>query len=181
MYTVSTYKSHVSRAWSFYNDTPNIMFGIGKNVPWPDENNPPDPSIDKDGLDELIGLKRINMKKFVIPDPTNGTIIIDGVRWKIIEADPTISGDTLYNAVRRNNARWVYVQVMLEESDFINVSYREIGLYSRMVLKSGVNTSNLVYKPTDFSDLGILEVWKTREPIYRTSGQREELTLIMEF
>lgn len=179
--TVSTYKSHVSRAWSFYNDTPRIMFAIGKTTPWTNENQPPNPVIDKNTLDELIGFKKVDRMLFVIPDPVNGTIVIDNVRWTPIEPDPAIPGDTLYNAIRRANARWVYVETVLESTEFPNTTYREIGLYSRILLNDGVSTSQLTYNPSEILDSGILEAWKTRPPVYKTSGQREMLSFVLEF
>lgn len=180
MATVATYKSHVSRAWAFYQDTPNIMFAIGRTTAWDNENNPPPPVLDKDELDEVIGYKRFGTMKFVIPD-SEGLITVDGVRWTEVTVDPGIPDDTIYKAALRENSRWVYVETILEPEDFTGQTYRQIGLYSRIELDEGVSESEEIYIPAQIEDHGILEVYQNRRPIYRQIDQRELVALIIEF
>lgn len=183
MATIATYKSHVSRAISFYNDTPNIFFAIGRTTEWQNEDLPPDPSLEAVNLDNVIsGFKRPNAMKFVVPDPVLGTLIVDGVRWREVVPDTiTYSDDTIEAAALRVNARWIYMDVILEEDEFVNVTYRQIGIYSRGILASGVSDALDSYNLTDFDDVGILEVYQNRKPIHRQSDQREQISFVIEF
>lgn len=182
MSTIATYGSHVSRALSFYYDTPNIFFAIGKTSEWNNENEPPVPSLEEVGLTEIVGFKKINSIKFVVPDPASGTMVVDNIRWREIIPDAiTYPNDTLRSAALRENARWLYVDTIFESSEFIGVRYRQIGIYSRGIFASGVSDSLSLYIPAQFDSYGILEFYQNRKPIYRQSDQRELISFVIEF
>lgn len=182
MSTIATYGSHVSRALSFYYDTPNIFFAIGKTTEWANESVPPVPSIETTALLEVVGFKKVNSMKFVVPDPSAGTLIVDNIKWREVVTD-TINypNDTLKAAALRENARWLYIDTIFESSEFVGVRYRQIGIYSRGVFADGVSDSLSSYLPAQFSNYGILEVYQNRAPIYRQTDQRELVSFVIEF
>ena len=93
---ISTYISHCMRTINFYYNTPNIMFGFGRQSPWgtlPGDNRPPIiyndqkpplPSLDCENLQEIIGYKKPEKMEFVIPN-NYGTYKVDGIFWQIVK------------------------------------------------------------------------------------------------
>lgn len=199
MATIATYKSHVSRALQFYFNTTNLMFAIGRSSAWGskdgeystttlvDDKHPPYPSLDAEDIDEIIGYKRYANMYFVIPDSTSSSPIVDGVHWRKIALDSISGNDDEDNAaltakVKSYNSRWIYLDTELEPSDFLGVTYRQVGLYSGLSLASGVSSAANTYAASSIvTGSGILECIQNRSPVTRQMDQQELIAVVLEF
>lgn len=199
MATVATYASHVGKAINFFFNTKNIMFAIGRSTPWGelpdeqisnsliDEQHPPYPSLDATVVDEIIGYKRYNNMYFVIPDETSPEPIVDGVHWRKIAltnppTDEAAAKAALIDEVKMQKARWIYLDFQLDPNDFVGFTYRQIGLYSDLVIVPPATNAMKTYYPGDIqTGSGILEVVQNRSPITRQIDQRELVAVVLEF
>jgi hypothetical protein len=188
--------SHTGKSLNFYYNTKNLMFAIARTSPWGskvgeeayNENNPPTPSVETTDLTEIIGYKRISEKFFVVPD-SSGTYIVDGVRWKklvpsIIDPDPLKAKKDLISLIKEYKSRWIYLSTVLESTDFVGYSYRQVGVYSELEIDytNGGTDGQLLYQPNQIiTGSGILEVINNRKSITRESDQREMISLVIEF
>jgi hypothetical protein len=88
---ITTLKSHVERALSFYNQD-DIYFAYGRTTPWETDMNGntekdagfliPIEDVHAEELDEVVGYKKIEEKHLVVPDTIYGTIPYRTTTWK---------------------------------------------------------------------------------------------------
>jgi hypothetical protein len=200
---ISTYSSHVQRAFLTYMDIKNktnglTLFGIGRSTSWSNETEPPLPLLDTKNLEETIGYKNIEQSFFVVPSANDGIISFDNMRWnKVVPIDTLdgvearriygqdVSDDLiLFQSAKRLNSRWLYLSTSIKFSDFSTSgasSYRQIGIFSNIILKDGVSLSDN-YIPDQIRDGSpVLEVYKNRSPVFRNPGQIDKISMIIEF
>lgn len=170
---VTTTIGHVSRAISFF-ELPNVYFGLGKTSPWEGETeedfSAPLPSVEAKNLDELIGMKRVDVKSLVYPDD-EGTVIYRDQTWRKISTEEAI----------RLGAHWVYIEASILYDELPATAYRQIGVFSRVQLNDGVGESISVLLPEDIKDVGILEVLDQRKVVTRNEDSRDTFSMIIEF
>lgn len=169
---VTTTAGHVSRAISFF-ELPNIYFGLGKTSPWEGESesdfSAPLPSIEAKELDELIGLKKVDVKSLVYPDD-DGTIIYRDQTWRRISAEDAI----------KLGAHWVYIEASILYNELPAVAYRQIGVFSRVKPKEGSENSSILL-PEQIDSTGILEIFDQRKVVTRNEDSRDTFSMIVEF
>lgn len=169
---VTLLKGHVSRALDFYNKN-SIYIGIGKTTPWQEgDSNPPTP-VNTDELQEVAGYKKVESKFLVIPDDTGtGELVYQNKRWRIVPYDQALD----------MGARWVYISTYIAYSEFdTDLIYRQIGVFTGLQIKPGVESSSYALTPDQVLSQGIPEALDNRTPIYREPDQREKLTMVIEF
>lgn len=175
---VTTVMGHVSRAISFY-ELSGIYFAIGRTTPWPGEleaaqlktdYSVPLPDVEATSMDELIGMKRVNMKSLVVRDP-DGTIIYRDSVWRRITPEEAI----------RLQAHWVYIEGSIYYDELPDANYRQIGVYSRVKLKDGVSPLKTVILPEEIENPGILEVLDYRKVVTRNEDSKDTFSMIIEF
>lgn len=171
---VTTIMGHVSRAISFQ-ELPSVYFALGRTTPWADNETDSDfsaplPSVEAKTLDELIGMKKVEVKSLVVPDE-EGTVVYRDQTWRKISADEAI----------KLGAHWVYIEASIYYEELPAVSYRQIGVFSRVSLKEGVSSSKSVILPSDIKDVGILEVLDQRKVVTRNEDSRDTFSMIIEF
>ena len=170
---VITIKGHVSRAMDFYNKR-DIHFCIGRTTPWKDESSPPVPK-NTDDMEEPVGYKLIDSKFLVIPvenDYEPYELAYRDTKWKIVSYDEALE----------KGARWVYAVSYISYDEFpIDVVYRQIGVYTRLIRKEGISDSKSALLPEEVENPGILEILDNRRPVYREIDQREKLAIVIEF
>ena len=170
---VTTTVGHVSRAISFFELT-TVYFGLGKTSPWEGESEPdfsaPLPSVEARTLDELIGMKRVDVKSLVYPDE-DGTVVYRDQTWRKVSADEAI----------KLGAHWVYIEASIMYDELPATAYRQIGVFSRVKLKSGVSSSKSVLLPADIQDVGVLEVFDQRKVVTRNEDSKDTFSMIIEF
>lgn len=170
---ITTTVGHVSRAISFF-ELPNVYFALGRTTPWDGETDvnfsAPLPSVEATKLDELIGMKRVDVKSLVYPDD-EGTVIYRDQAWRKISADEAV----------KLGAHWVYIEASILYDELPATAYRQIGVFSRVKLNDGVGVNKSVLLPEDISDTGILEVLDQRKVVTRNEDSRDTFSMIIEF
>ena len=175
---VTTTAGQVSRAILFQ-QMPYIYFGLGRSTPWEGEleaaeNNEefsaPLPSVEATTLDELIGMKRVDVKALVVPDE-EGTVVYRDRTWRKISAEEAI----------RLQAHWVYIEASIYYDELPARAYRQIGVFSMVTLKEGVPENKQVLLPDDIENTGILEVLDQRKVVTRNEDSRDTFSMIIEF
>lgn len=178
---ILTLKGHISRAKDFYNKD-SIYMAIGKANPWDassvvdydttkDYDNYPPAPANTDDLLEVIGYKKVEFRSLVVPDE-NGQLEYRGTKWKIVSEE---------NAVTEG-ARWVYISTTLTYNELpTNMPYRQVGVYTGLKVKAGVDVNKYALIPAEVDDEGILEVLDNRKPVFRDNDVREQIKIILEF
>lgn len=171
---ITTTVGHVSRAISFY-ELQSVYFALGKQTPWSDDEHDPDfkpplPSVDATDLDELIGMKRVDVKSLVVPDP-DGTVVYRDQTWRKVSIEEAIE----------LGAHWVYLEATIDYEDLPAVAYRQIGVYSRVTLNSDTASNKKILLPEDISNTGILEILDQRKVVTRNEDSRDTFSMIVEF
>lgn len=169
---ILTNASHCARALSFI-EQGNIYLGIGRTTPWENENDdgfiPPEPSVDVTSLDELVGVKKADRVTMVVPDE-GGEIEYATIRFKTITNEEALE----------RKARWVLVETTIEFNELPPVSYRQIGVYSRLQPSEGLESKGVLL-PSEIEDVGILELINNRKAVTRQSDTRDTYFMIIEF
>lgn len=175
---VTTVVGHVSRAISFQ-ELNTVYFGLGRTSPWEgetqaaesgDDFTAPLPSVNATELDELIGMKKVDVKALVTPDD-DGTIVYRDKTWRKISADEAI----------KLGAHWVYIEANIYYDELPASAYRQIGVFSRVKLQDNVPANQSILLPTDIADVGILEVLDQRKVVTRNEDSRDTFSMIIEF
>lgn len=175
---ITTTAGHVSRAILFQ-QMPYIYFGLGRSSPWDgeleaaengEEFSSPLPSVDATNLDELIGMKRVDVKALVIPDE-EGTVVYRDRVWRKISPEEAI----------QKAAHWVYLEASIYYDELPARAYRQIGIYSMVTLNDGVPENKSVLLPDDIKSTGILEVLDNRKVVTRNEDSRDTFSMIIEF
>lgn len=173
---ITTTMGHVSRAISFY-ELPNIYFGLGKTSPWDGETSEseenfsaPLPSADATKLDELIGLKLVDVKSLVYPDE-DGTVVYRDNTWRKVSPEEAI----------QVGAHWVYIEASIYYSDLPAVAYRQIGVFSRVTPIEGLSPNKSILLPEEIESTGILEILDQRKVVTRNEDSRDIFSMIVEF
>lgn len=170
---ITTTVGHVSRAISFF-ELSNVYFALGKPSPWEGETEPdfsaPLPSVDATELEDLIGMKRVDVKSLVVPDE-EGTVVYRDQTWRKISADEAI----------QLGAHWVYIEASILYDELPAVAYRQIGVFSRVKLNDEVPASKSILLPEDIKNVGILEILDQRKVVTRNEDSKDTFSMIIEF
>lgn len=168
---IITNTAHCSRALALM-EQGNLFFGIGRTTPWEYENEegfiPPEPDLDAENLDELIGLKKAERVSMVIPDE-NGEIEYANIKFKTLTKEEAL----------KLKSRWVLIETTIYFEELPPVAYRQIGLFSRVTPVTGMENSNLLL-PKDIKDIGVLEVINNRKAVTRQSDTKDTYFIIIE-
>lgn len=168
---IITNTAHCSRALAFV-EQGNIYIGIGRTSPWEGENEegfvPPEPDLDAENLDELVGLKKADRVSLVMPDQY-GDIEYAKIKFKTLSKDEAL----------REKARWVLIESTIYFEELPPVPYRQIGVFSRVQAQSG-KEKNKVLMPKDIKDVGILEVLANRKVTTRQSDTKDTYFMVIE-
>lgn len=170
---ITTTIGHVSRAISFY-ELPNVYFAIGRTSPWEGETeadfSAPLPSAEATKLDELIGMMKLSVKSLVVPDDEGSVVYRDQI-WRKVSPEEAL----------KLKSHWVYIEASALYNDLPAVAYRQIGVFSRVKLASGVSASKTILLPEDIEDVGILEILDQRKVVTRNEDSRDTFSMIVEF
>ena len=174
------YAGHCSRALSFYELEDSIYFGLGKTTPWNEQETegtfiPPEPSMEENTLDELVGLKKATRVILVKPD-TDGEIEYRGSKWTAISVEQA----------KLSNSRWVLVETTIYYDEMPITDYRQIGVFSRVVQKDGLPEGQTVLLTdrggvNEIADVGQLEVLDNRHVVTRQRDTKDIYQMIIEF
>ena len=168
---IITNTAHCSRAMALV-EQGNIFIGIGRTSPWENENDegfvPPEPNLDAENLDELVGMKKADRVSMVIPDET-GDIEYAKIKFKTLSKEEAL----------KQKSRWVLIESTIYFEELPPVSYRQIGIFSRVKAKSGRENSKILLAD-DIEDVGILEVLANRKVTTRQSDTKDTYFMVIE-
>ena len=169
---ITTMLGHVNRAKDFFNKE-SIYFALGRSSAWEDEMNPPNEDAGAVALDEVIGYKRYMVKHIVRPvkEEETADIKYKNENWKIISSDEALN----------EGARWVYLDTTIEYDEIPLGFYRQVGLFTGVVVNEGVPEGKYNLTVDDVADEGTLEVIDNRQASNRQADQTEKISLILEF
>lgn len=169
---VATKVGHTNRALCFVEQS-SVWIGIGRTSPWSGESAadfvPPLPSIEATSLDELIGMAKVYTKTCVVPD-ASGTIVYRDSTWRTVSQANAIA----------QKAHWVYIEASINFDDLPATAYRQIGVFSRVVPKSGYEQATILL-PSQIQSTGILEILDQRKVVTRNEDSRDVFSMIIEF
>ena len=170
---ITTTMGHVSRAISFF-ELDSVYFALGKTSPWDGETEEnfsvPLPSVTATTLEELIGMKRVEIKSLVYPDE-EGTVVYRDRTWRKISSEEAIE----------LGAHWVYIESSILYDDFPETAYRQIGVFSRVELNDDVPVTQNVLLPENIKSTGILEILDQRKVVTRNEDSKDTFSMIIEF
>lgn len=168
---IITNTAHCSRALSLM-EQGNIFIGIGRTSPWEGENEegfvPPEPNMDAENLDELVGMKRADRVSMVIPDEM-GDIEYAQIKFKTLTKEEAL----------KQKSRWVLIESTIYFEELPPVPYRQIGIFSRVSPVKGMDNSKVLL-PKDIEDVGVLEVLANRKVTTRQSDSKDTYFMVVE-
>ena len=210
---ISPYIARANKAYEFYETNSDLtgmkglMMAIAEgpilegtvSSGWPTDSTGaeivPLPTLNTYDLDSIIGFKRVKNISFVIPD-NNGAISVGGVTWSKINSD---NETDLQKLVYVKKSRWIYVEAELTTSEFVNRTYRQVGLYSSLqiddsVVSADCAASKTLFLPSEIKKVektvslydnrtyeGILEVYQNKATTVRSSDYKEIFAWVLEF
>ena len=210
---ISPYIARANKAVEFYKTNYNLTASKGLMMAiaegpilegttssgWPTDSTGaevvPLPTLNTYDLDSVIGFKRVKTISFVIPDNT-GNISVGGITWSKINSD---SIDELTKLVYVKKSRWIYVDAELTVSEFVNRTYRQVGLYSSLQVDTNVISENeaqsrTLFLPSEIKRIektvtlydnriydGILEVYQNKSTTVRSNEYKELFSWVLEF
>jgi hypothetical protein len=206
---ISPYIARVNKAVKFYADNYSLVSNQGLMLAiaegpilagttssgWPIDSTEsevvPLPSLNTYDLDNVIGFKRVKNISFVIPDNT-GYISIGGNTWSKLNADTYTD---LIKLVYVKKSRWIYVEAELLPTEFVNKTYRQIGLYSSLQIADGIDYAEKdLFLPSEIKQVektttlydnrlyeGFLEVYQNKVATSRSSEYKEIFAWVLEF
>ncbi|MDP4224913.1 MAG: hypothetical protein Q8910_00890 [Bacteroidota bacterium] len=142
---IATNQIPTSRAIDFFYKT-DVFFGIGGPSAWADDNNPP-AAYPSDTITNLIGVKQMENIYLVVPD-VNGTITYQDSKWSIVPPDQAKS----------KNIKHVYVDTTLMYDELPLTTYRQVGLYTKIVRGSGVREVETLQVTGPATSSGVITV-----------------------
>lgn len=209
--SISPNIARANKAISFYKDNYNLTSSKGLMLAiaegpildgttysaWPTDSvgneAVPLPALNTFELDNIIGFKRIKSINFVIPD-SNGYISVNGITWSKLNSDTL---ENLIKFVYVKKSRWIYVDAELTPTEYVNKTYRQVGLYSNLQ----VNTTEVsdyankqLFLPSEIKQVvktttlydnrtydGILELYRNNKAITRSTEYKESFAWVLEF
>lgn len=166
---IATAKSRHLRAKNWKDTTGTLFIGIGKSSAWSNDNAPPTPDVNSTGIVEAIGYKQVDVKEFVVQDPS-GNIEYLGQTWKILSAEDAAT----------QNSRWIYVKAQINYTELPTTTYRQIGIFSGLQKQSSASGKSALL-PAEVANVGVLEVIDNTTPNTRSVNQKDTICYILEF
>ena len=175
---ITTAMGHTSRAILFQ-QLPYIYFGLGRYSPWEGEVeaaesgtdfSAPLPSVQAKTLDELIGLKKVDVKSLVVPDE-DGTVVYRDRTWRKISKEQAIE----------LGAHWVYIEASIYYDELPATAYRQIGVFSMVEVNEGIPEGKDLLLPSEIKSTGILEILDNRKVVTRNEDSKDTFSMIVEF
>jgi hypothetical protein len=155
----------------------NVYLAIGKTSPWADELNPDTPLVTQLSIEELIYIKKINVKHLVIDDDL----------YDAYGPDVEIGGYG-YTYVADVNAYTslamsVYFSQTIYYSDIAptNTTFRQVGILLNPAGAGGVLLTDVEYLAASVIDQGELLFIDNRTYITRDPSQSEKFEIILNF
>lgn len=103
-----------------------FWFAVGKTSSWPDDDNPPQESVQTALIDDIQGLKKVDTINFVKED-SNGTIVFGDKKYSVVNEQDIYDQDAIY----------MYFSATLKFEEFPIVTFRQTALLVDVIPKAG--------------------------------------------
>ena len=183
---VTTLKCRQRQMFEFMEQEKNYRFmALGRQTPWPVEDDPPLPDYTTQNIEELIGLQRVDYYKYakVIPNPTSLDkrvgVYYKGLYYNVTQ-DKQIAEDEGYTDVM--------IAITFDRDTLASiptgVTFRQIGLYDSVKatpdeIKYGITATQWNNKLPE--DRGMLVCIDNRGAITRQDDQTEVVYCLISF
>jgi len=171
-----TNQQRILNALSLKQET-NLYLAIGRTSPWTDENNPDTPLVTQTEVEELIYIKKINVKHMIIDDDA----------YDAYGPDVEVGGYGYYFVDDANafiqSAMGVYFANTIYFSDIAptNTTYRQVGILLNPKDAYGVALTDGEYLAANVADQGELLYVDNRTYVTRDASQSEKFEMILNF
>lgn len=152
----ATTTARVNAALQFKDKQASMYIAIGKTSPWTNEASPPEPDPDTTALQEVIGYKKVNRVSLCRPYTAGDEAQYPKVKY----------GGEFYSLIPdekayQERAYRVYIASDIEGTELPLGTYRQVGIHTGLVPKTGVNKTALL--PNEVTSAGVLEALENRE------------------
>lgn len=158
---IATTSSRVYAALALKSKSASTYFAIGKTSPWTNEKIPPASDPNATMLTETIGYKKVDnvslCRPYVEGEVTTYPIVTYGTLKFVLIPDAEA-----YN----QKAVQVYYEVKIVGDELPVGTYRQVGVFTDLVPKTGVTKPNLL--PSEVQSIGILQFIENKEFNNRT-------------
>jgi len=176
MPSITTTKARIHNAIKLCSE-PYLYYALSQTSAWPDENNPPTPSVSVSTLTELIYIRRIQVKHLVVvDDPYDGYAIdveVNGINYNyVLEA-------SAYDRI----AYSVYLAETIDYSSIAptNTTFRTISVLLNPEDAYGTILTGLEYLAASVADVGQIIYTNNRTYLTRAPEQTEMIQTIIRF
>lgn len=172
---IATNNSRVYASLQLKNKQDSMYLVIGKTSPWTNEDAPPQADPNASTLQEVIGYKKVKKvslcRSYFENDESQYPIIEYGVNKFTLIPD---------EKAYQEKAFMVYVESEVIGSELPLGTFRQVGLHTDLVPKTGVTKDALL--PSEVTNAGILQVFDNRKQQNRTEDVtiREKFIISME-
>lgn len=173
---IFTTKNRVYTAVNF-KASDSLYLAIGRTTPWPDEYNPPTPLVSQTEVDELVYIKKIQVRHMVRLDSPYDAYGVD------VEV-----GDYSYNYLTdaqafNEDAYRLYLSETIFYDDIAptNTTFRQIGILLNPTDAYGSVLTGAEYLAASVNDQGELLYINNVQAVTRTPEQSEKFEFILVF
>jgi hypothetical protein len=171
-----TNKQRTLNALSLKQET-NLYLAIGRTTPWADEENPDTPLATQTSVEELIYIKKINVKHMIIDDDPYDAygpdVEVGGYGYTFVaDADAYTAPSFM-----------VYFSNTIYYSDIAptDITFRQVGIILNPKDSDGDLLTDVEYLAADVADQGELLYIDNREYVTRDQSQSEKFEIILNF
>lgn len=192
--TVNNSAGVTNRILNFLAYANNFFVCIGKPTPWTgdiwgmnvSDTNPPIPDESIVSIPEPIIYKRVQRALPALHNTACAELVIDPTQ----SLSPTSLTEKTFSLIDPNTIyetdgslriipTYLYISTTIEYEDYEVDSFRAIGFYTNVTFKSGVDTSKLVYTPSEIKTSAVH--WTSfSTPVLRAANKDHHLEFLMQ-
>ncbi len=184
---VITSTGKVDRLLRFIQES-NIFFAFGQSTPWTNEwgagisdINPPEPKEEDKTIPNPFIYKKAIKAMPVVPSgcgemPFNNCSEVEanGKKWTAVDIE-TNPVELFYILKPRH----IYLKAELQAVEFIEPSFRSVGLFKGLTLNESAPQDEIAYRAYDVKDPGVLYWASYNTPIYKQPNKVSEFEIII--
>lgn len=166
--------SKVSKLKCFIETAENLYISLGKDTPWPNDSNPPQPNSNIVDIIEPLLFKKPN--KLLLANETNcGETKILGKYWNLYLSEEVNQVGNTYEPLPTH----IYISCDLDPEELLADTFRVIGLHTNVVLQPEVNPYLLSYPNSFIKDKGLLHWVSYMTPIERLNNAFPQVEILL--
>lgn len=141
---------------------------------WQDDENPPDSTVGT-RVYEVLGYRKVQNKRLVVPNPTSGDIT-----WRSLKMT-AVDDDDMLKKTQGVYPRWALLTCTITTSELPTGKYfRQVGVYQDLTPVAAYEDYDYLL-PAQVSDPGNLIYIENISQVWRLTNQIEEISFLFEF